>query len=384
MRNDRAGIDDRWHKQVRRPDGTMATERSSVYGKVTRWRVRWVVDGREHTKVFEKKVDAQAFLNTLTAEVVKGRYVSPHKSSALFRDIAEEWIEGKSARAPKTVAGYRSLLDTLILPRWGDVKLSGITHGEVQKWITGLSVNGSVRTEGKGLSASRVIQTHQCLSAVLKYAMRTERIGKNVADGIELPGKGQSERRYLTHKQLQTLAANTERFQTLTLVLGYCGLRFGEAVALRRQDVNDGKITVRRSVTFVTGKGLTEGGTKTGKIRWVPVPAFLWKRLKAELPVDADALVFPGKDGWLTNGEYRWQFDPAATKTGVEGLVPHELRHTTASLAISAGANILAVQRLLGHQTASMTLDRYGHLFSDDLEQVAKGLDAAGRKATAV
>ncbi|MDF3336005.1 site-specific integrase [Mycolicibacterium septicum] len=381
-RNDRAGIDDRWHKQVRRPDGTMATERSSVYGKVTRWRVRWVTEGREHTRVFERKVDAQGFLNTLTAEVVKGSYVSPHKSAALFGDVAEEWIASKAARKPKTVAGYRSLLDTLILPKWGEATLSAITHGDLQKWISGLSVNGSTKVEGKGLSASRVVQAHQCFGAVIKYAMRTERIGKNVAEGIELPSKGESERRYLTHKQLQTLARHTERFETLTLVLGYCGLCFGEAVALRGRDIKDKTITVRTSVTNVTGKGLLEDTTKTGKARWVPVPGFIWERLQAELPVDGDALVFPGREGsWLPTGEYRWAFDPAATKTGVPGLVPHELRHTCASLAIASGANILAVQRLLGHQTASMTLDRYGHLFSDDLTAVARKLDTAGKAA---
>ena len=63
------------------------------------------------------------------------------------------------------------------------------------------------------------------------------------------------------------------------------------------------------------------------------------------------------------------------------GLTPHGLRHTCASLAISAGANIKAVQRLLGHETASMTLDEYGHLYSDDLEQVAKQLETAARSA---
>lgn len=106
------------------------------------------------------------------------------------------------------------------------------------------------------------------------------------------------------------------------------------------------------------------------------------ERLEAELPVDPDALVFPGKDGgWLTTGEYRWQFDPAAIKTGVEGLVPHDLRHTAASLAISAGANVKAVQRMLGHATAAMTLDLYGHLYDDDLTAVAKRLNAAALSA---
>jgi integrase len=62
----------------------------------------------------------------------------------------------------------------------------------------------------------------------------------------------------------------------------------------------------------------------------------------------------------------------AQTKNG--RLVPHGLRHTTASLAISAGANVKVVQRLLGHATAAMTLDRYGHLLNDFLSGVADAL----------
>ena len=61
-------------------------------------------------------------------------------------------------------------------------------------------------------------------------------------------------------------------------------------------------------------------------------------------------------------------FDRAAREVGLPGLTPHELRHTAASLAVSAGANVKAVQRMLGHAKASMTLDVYADLFDDDLE----------------
>jgi integrase len=129
----------------------------------------------------------------------------------------------------------------------------------------------------------------------------------------------------------------------------------------------------------------------------VPVPASIWERLDEQawrehpnpsdwrqpFPADPDQLAFPGRNGsYVTNFEYRRVFDPAAKDIGMEGLVPHELRHTCASLAIAAGANILAVQRLLGHDSATMTLDTYGHLFSDDLTQVAKSLDTAAVRAT--
>jgi integrase len=72
-------------------------------------------------------------------------------------------------------------------------------------------------------------------------------------------------------------------------------------------------------------------------------------------------------------------FDRAATAVGLEGLVPHELRHTAASLAVSSGANVKAVQRMLGHASAAMTLDTYADLFDEDLDAVAERLDLAAR-----
>lgn len=389
-RNPRAGIDDRWHKRVKGPDGTVRKERSAVYGKVARWRVRWVDDtGQEHTKVFRLKDDAQAHLDQVTADVVRGDYVSPRSSAVAFGVVAAEWLAGKATKnKPKTVAGYESLLDNLLLPRWRDTRLKDMTHAEVQRWISGLSLSGSTRFEGKGLSASRVVQAHQCLSAVLKYAVRTERLAKNVAVGVELPRGASKEQRYLTHKQLLRLAGNCGgRFEVLTLVMGYCGLRFGEVMALRARDVKDQTVTVRASVTRVAGKGLVEGPPKNHRTRTVKVPDLVWDdglEALADCANAPDDLVFPSRDGsYLKEHEYRRVFDQAATDIGVPGLVPHDLRHTCASLAISAGANIKVLQTLLGHKTASMTLDQYGHLFSDDLTRVADALDAAARAAVA-
>ena len=62
-------------------------------------------------------------------------------------------------------------------------------------------------------------------------------------------------------------------------------------------------------------------------------------------------------------------------------ITPHKLRHTFASLAISAGANLKVLQTLLGHKTATLTLDRYGHLFPDDLGRIADAFDAAAENA---
>jgi len=166
-------------------------------------------------------------------------------------------------------------------------------------------------------------------------------------------------------------------------VLGYCGLRFGEAAALRVADVDltARRIRVRRSVTYVRQAGLVEGPTKNHTSRTVPVPVFLARLLATEIAHrDAEKLVFtsPRGGGHLTLAQARYTFQKAtAAVESCGGLRLHDLRHTCASLAISAGANVKVVQRLLGHKTAVLTLDRYGHLFPDDLDAVADAFDSA-------
>jgi integrase len=324
-----------------------------------------------------------------------------------FRAVAEMWLLTKQGaqRKPKTIVGYRSILDTLVLPRWGETPMKAITYADLTSWFASLSRDGS--QVGNPLSASRIRQTHQLMGAVFKYAVRAGLASTNVAAEIsprhDLPEANETEQHPLTHRQLLEFAREAGRFETLTLVLGYCGLRFGEAAALRRADVGDRQIVVRNSATYVQGQGIVETATKTKRSRQVPVPEPLWQRLKRELPDAADAFVFPGKrDGPLSLGEYRWVFDKALramqlqskTRRDVEivadgeagtphfpTITPHDLRHTCASLSISAGANVKVVQRMLGHATASMTLDLYGHLMSDDLATVA---DKLGRELLVV
>jgi integrase len=388
-RNRRSGVEDRWTKTVRNVDGNARTVNSAVYGKGMRWRARYVgPDGREYSKRFGRKVDAQSWLDSETTKVGTATWVDPARSRELFGPMAEAWFATKANRSAKTVAGYRSLLDTVVLPRWKDTPLQDMGFDDLQVWITGLSVDGSVRFEGKGLSASRVRQTHQLVGAVLKFAVRAKRLPANVADGIELPRLPETEQRYLTHEQLHRVAVASGRLRTLVLVLGLCGLRFGEAAALRVADVDvpGRRIRVRKSITYVRKTGLVEGPTKNHTARTVPVPAFLARLLATEVTDrDGGALVFESVyGGHLTLGQARYTFQKAAAAVdGCAGVRLHDLRHTCASLAISAGSNVKVVQKLLGHKSAVLTLDRYGHLFPDDLDAVATAFDVAAAATAA-
>lgn len=370
MRNRRSGVEDLWtSKRTKQP--------TKLHGHGMRWRARHVDDdGHEHTKRFARKLDAQAWLDEQTAAKVSGRFVANSRSRITISELAESWIGTKTERKPKTVAGYRSLLDTLVLPRWGSTSVGEVKHEQVQAWITEMRSKG-VRNESKGLSASRVIQAYQVLNGVLKYAVRLQRIAVNPADGIELPSKTITERVFLSHRQVDQLVSDMEQWAPLTLFLAYTGLRWGEATALRARNVDlaRGRVQVTESVTRV-GKDKIAGPPKTHAHRSVPMPDFVTEIVEEEMRgLDDDELVFGHPaGGYLTVEVYRSTFDkhrPDARMT------PHDLRHTAASLAIQAGANVKAVQRMLGHATATMTLDRYGHLFDDDLDVLAKHLSEA-------
>jgi integrase len=149
------------------------------------------------------------------------------------------------------------------------------------------------------------------------------------------------------------------------------GLKVGRLDLLRR------RLTVAETLSEVGGH-LVWGTPKNHQARSVPIPGFLVDELAKVIAYKAvDDHVFTTSRGKpLRNLNFRRDvFDRAAEDAGLEGLTPHELRHTAASLAVSAGANVKAVQRMLGHASAAMTLDVYSGLFDDDLDGVAARLD---------
>jgi integrase len=228
------------------------------------------------------------------------------------------------------------------------------------------------------------------LRQVLGAAVEDHRIPRNACDGVKLPKSEHRDRGYLTHAQVAALAAAVDRNSEAIRFLAYTGLRWGEMAALRVQDFDmlRRRVNVSRSVTEC-GK-LVWGTPKTGERRSVPFPASLTEELAALMVGKGrEDLVFTTLRGGVLRGSgYRYRlFEPAVLKCQKADdtfphITPHDLRHTAASLAVSEGANVKAVQRMLGHAKASMTLDVYADLFDDDLDVVAGRLDAA-IKATA-
>ncbi|WP_270449964.1 tyrosine-type recombinase/integrase [Kocuria marina] len=204
-----------------------------------------------------------------------------------------------------------------------------------------------------------------------------------------MPRKRRKPHVYLSHELVHAIAEHA-KYPELVLVLAYCGLRWGEAVALRVGDVDmlGRRLHVHRNAVEIGGR-IHEGTPKSHKARAVPFPRFVGERLGKLLEGRGpDDLVFPGPDGShlrsarVHKDNYSW-FASALDAAGAPRVTPHDLRHSAAAFAVSAGANVKAVQRMLGHASASMTLDVYADLFDEDLNAVADALDTAVSRSVA-
>lgn len=242
--------------------------------------------------------------------------------------LASQWINGKVSLKPTTRALYDSVLNTHVLPRWSDVPLTRVEHGEIQAWVAGLVASG--------LSAGHVRKVHGVLSGVLSLAVRDRRLPSNPALGVDLPHIRERARRYLSATQVEQLADAAGEGRLAILVLAYCGLRWSELAAVRveRLDLMRRRVTISDAMTEVNGGRLVWGAPKSHESRSVPIPRFLIDDLASHVAgKERDDLVFTTASGSPLRNRRDW-FDAAAASIGEPGLTPHELRHTAASLAV--------------------------------------------------
>jgi integrase len=189
--------------------------------------------------------------------------------------------------------------------------------------------------------------------------------------------------RYLSHAELEALASASGDHGTMIRLAGLTGLRWGEITALRVGDVDPlrRKVTVSRAYSIVGGRKIL-GNTKTHERRTITFPASLTVALvkSAEGKGPNDLLFGTGEPVDHSNFAKR-VLDKAWKAAGIERLTFHDLRHTAASLAVQAGGNVKAVQRMLGHASATMTLDTYAGLFDTDAQALADRMDEARERA---
>ena len=345
------------------------------------WRARYYgPDGRQRNKSFTRKSDAERWLNQQQNNVIKGDWIDPARGRIVLVDFLPHWEGTRATRKPKTRYQQDSVLKLHVMPTWGSVRLDRITFEGLTEWVAKLTANS--------VGWSSIRQAVRVMSAILDHAVRTGRIRSNPAKGLALPRPVRRDHVFLTHAELAALAAAAGANRVLVLLLGYTGLRWGEATALRVCDIDlvRRRIDVRRAFSDVSGK-LILGTPKSHHGRSAPIPRFLAARLAVLIDGKRpDDLVFTAPSGAplrLSNWR-RSVFLPACQLTATsERFRIHDLRHTAAALMIQAGYPPKMLQEILGHASITTTLDLYGHLYPGDMDKYADRLGDAATDAEA-
>jgi integrase len=311
--------------------------------ETTAWQARYTAtDGRERTKRFQRKADAEKWLHVNEADIVKGEWIDPTASQLRFAEWAEEWKGTTVDLRPSTRVRDLDYLGRYILPTFGGRTLGQIEHMAVQAWVSTLTTSGpppwwdttdQPRRQARPLAPSTAVKAAQILGKIMATAVRAGKIRSNPCAGIKLPKVEHQEMRFLTPAEVDTLAdAIHPRYRALVLVAAYGGLRIGELAGLRRAriDIPRGRVDVAEIVVEVAGV-LTYGKPKThaGR-RSVTLPRTVVNALNGHLAdftvADPDAFVFTGPEGGplrvpIWRQRY-WQ--PAIAAAGVAPLRPHD------------------------------------------------------------
>lgn len=346
----------------------MASIKKRENGK---WRARYRDEaGREHARHFDRKIDAQRWLDEVTASVLTGQYVDPRAGRITFRDYAVAW-QARQVHRTNTAAAVDSALRVHAFPRFGDRPLASIRPSEVQQWVTDLSAS---------LAPATVAVTYQHLRAVFRSAELDRVIARTPCERINLPERHKPQVVPLaTDVVLATVAGMPPRWAAMVTLMAGAGLRPGEAAGLTLDRVSmlgrtlhvDRQLLLTRPHSF--GPPKTKASTRT-----VPLPQVVVDTLAAHLaafPAGEHGLLFTGPRGQVPNrDDMARAFKAAAIAAGApEGTRLHDLRHYYASLLIRHGESVKVVQARLGHASSRETLDTYSHLWpdSEDLTRAA-------------
>ncbi|MEW6275567.1 MAG: site-specific integrase [Bacillota bacterium] len=360
------------------------------------------------TKYFETRKEAQDWLAKVQHEKNIGAFVEPHKVTV--GQWLDKWLADykKLKLKPTTWAGYETLIRCHIKPAIGDIPLSKLQTGDLQRLYKEKLENGRVDGKG-GLSVDYVRYMHAVIHETLKQAVKEQLIYRNVAESVNLPDKEEREMRLLKPEEMDrflSLAEQDRLYAAFLLELG-TGLRRGELLALKwnNVDLKSGVLSVKESLARVKVDDPSKNGGRKTKLdyldpktksskRIIPIPEDILKELKAHKARQNEERLFFGQnyhnenlvfcleDGKpLDPRNFTRKFEGLLRRAGIPKTRFHDLRHTFATRLLELNEHPKIVQELLGHAKITTTIDTYSRVDSELKKKAAARLNELfGRK----
>lgn len=323
------------------------------------WRARYRdAADKEHARHFPRKIDAQKWLDEVTASVLTGTYVDPKTALTTMEQWSKTWLRGYANNRPSTVRQARTHIKR-INRAFGRRALNSVRPSEVKAW--------TAKLRAEGLADSTVYALHSRLGQLYSDAVHDGLLAKSPASRRTAPKAGKQRPYVATTEQVWGLHdAMPEGLRPAILLAAFAGLRIAEAVALRVSDVDFMRGIIAPALQY-PGVELKTEESKTP----IPIP----QNMCLELSVNHTKW---GSETLVTNEwgrgisphrvEHYFREARAAVKGRPEGFRFHDLRHYFASLLIAQGLDVKVVQKSLRHSSAKTTLDTYGHMWPDKEE----------------
>jgi integrase len=346
-------------------------------------------DGRKRQKWvggFRTRKDAEGALSEALERVRTGSWADPGRQTV--GEFLEDWLTAVTpSLRPSTAASYEQTLRGWVIPRIGGLKLSALTSARLSALYGELLKSG--RRDGRGgLSARSVAYAHRILVHALKDAVAWGLLARNPAAHVDAPRAATSEMHVWSQSEVQRFLAFVadDRLYALWAVLLATGLRRGEALGLRWDDVDfeRRRLAIQRAAVVV-GYDVQVAEPKTARGRRsvsidpttaAVLGAFRKRQLEERLawgPAWQDSgYVFTSEDGRLLHPQQvTVTFKRLAREAGLPLIRLHDLRHTAATLALTAGIHPKVVSERLGHASIGITLDTYSHVGEGLQEEAA-------------
>jgi len=350
------------------------------------------VDGARRQKWYSgyaTKKEAEDALTDVLGKMQAGSYVEPARQTVA--EYLHEWLDaiGGTVR-PGTLRSYRTNVEIHVITRMGGMPLAKVTPVRLNALYSELLASG--RHDGNGgLSTRTVRYTHTILHRAFRDAVRWGLLNRNPSDFADPPRHIKPEMRVWSTDELRQFLAfvSDDELHALWVLLATSGMRRGEALGLRWQDLDlrKGRLSIRQSLSSGGGK-LSFSPPKTAKSRRAlsldPATVAVLRSHRAQQGEEqlaagvlggATGLVFARADGSPTRPDsVSRRFTQLSRNAGLPVIRVHDLRHTYATIALSAGAHPKVVAERLGHSTIAITLDTYSHVLPSLEEETANRL----------
>lgn len=368
--------------------------RGSVIKRGTRWCV--VVDlGRDPVtgkrirnwhSGFESKKAAERARTEILSRLDKGTYVEPSRRT-LTGFLLDEWLPATKGRlADSTFDSYTRNIELHIVPRLGAIELQALTPARLNAFYGDLLASGSHRAGESGLAPKSVRNVHVILRKALHDAVRWSLIPRNpaeMADPPRLRGSASSIKPWNAAEARAFLAhVASDEFVAAWILALTTGMRRGEILGLRWEDIDfdRAQLSVRQTLVNVAyevklSSPKTVRSRRSLALDTGTLAALHEHRTRvAGRPIDSTygGLVFTRENGqWIHPDRFTQMFNKHVRSSKVTRIRFHDVRHTYATLALTAGVHPKIVSERLGHATVAFTLDVYSHVIPGMQEDAA-------------